>query len=1285
MTRLFGRLADLIAARINQAPENHFRTFLESAGVDLLPPQPASCEITFYPAKDAPSPLRVPGGTQVAAKGSGSRPEVVFETGRDLNVIKGGVESCIVVDPVRISERSGEQATLPAESFAVCQGDEERQRLLYFGDDGLFDFPDDPSRRNGTVIFDVVLAVPGMPERDGWTLQWLYFDGKGWLDLIDKGGATVVDATEAFSRDGRILFGNLPKMVKFPFDKESGAWLACSLTGGTARDNLPVLQKITGGREIVIPDSPPMAVEALFSAIHSGAAFIPLEPDGEFFPLGQRPGRLDSFYLKCDEAFAKEGAGVTITFDLSGVPASAAGSELTELRISWEYCTENGWIRIGESSRAGQVSSLSEFEDKSLGFTAGGKGVKVSFTVPASGDRACPPWARSMVGDLEGLWLRARVTAGGYGTDPSGTVVWSAPAVLAPSIGNLKLSYGGFSSSAALRPMTALYRLLDKRLDSHSFAVDNGPFRPFSGNSDFPAIYLGFGAPFPVNEWIQILLDVDEERNGDREFPLMIWEYWSVAEQAWQALPASDESSGFSRRGYLGFNGPADLGPSVAFGRELCWLRARAHVTLPVAVAPAGITVNSGAGNEAVVALDASGSQATDGQRIVRYLWKLLPHQSEAGADMQVATSGSEAQVMLDASATAATSGQDPVRYFWRLVSSSRVIAQAGVDMVVQSTGGKATVTIDCSGSLDTGGGTISRYILRKVLPEAVEAMPTPYLRGVRCNTVPAWNGTVMAEELLGSGDGKKGRFFTLGRIPVLPDLRVYVRESDRPPAAELAVLARDHGEAGDTDQARQFPLTAEAEQGVWVLWRRVDNFFGSTPADRHFVLDQITGRVRFGDGVRGMVPPIGRDNIKAAWYRSHQGGIGNVASGEVTMVRNPAGELAAVKKVANLEGAVGGGDEESVARVRERGPRTIKHRGRAVTIEDYAWMARDAGREVAAAWCLPTRDPDGNGREGWVTVVIVPAAVGTKPYPRPPLLRHVREYLEHRVLANLCSERHIVVTGPRYIEAQVSARIVPVLPEKGDEVKLAAIKRLQEFLHPLTGGTERSGWELGRDLYLSEVYAELESVPGVDHVAQLALDGSIQQFEVELLPQQRITHRVSRGSRVGTLDDRLRLVLADPVAFASEAAPVPAPLIVSLYGLRVGETVNVVDSANRNLVEALTVIGLAEENDGVTLRMPFHLTENLPPADSLAIISADGSVRLPLVAWEEGEAGTVARTVTLQPGRDRLCVVAGGQRYPEFEFMKLLSARRRRDRISIPEGHLACSGSHQIEMVLGD
>ncbi|MBI5656253.1 MAG: hypothetical protein HZC44_05305 [Geobacter sp.] len=335
MVRLFGRLADLIAARLNQVPENHFRAFLETAGVDLLSPRPARSEITFYPAKDAPQVIRVPAGTQVAAKKSGERPEIVFETERDLNVVRAELASCIVVDPVRISDRSDRAKGGSGDSFAAFLGDEERGRILYLGDDALFVFPDDISRELGTITLEVTLASVGRPDLDGWRVEWLYFDGTAWQELVKQGGGIVRDTTGGFAASGQIEFTRLPALVKFPFDKQSGAWLACRLTGGSGRDHLPVVSMLRARRKIDIPTAPGKPADAAFSAIHAGVAFIPLETAGEFFPLGQRPGRLDCFYLKADEAFAKEGADVEISLDLVGLSDAEQSALLAKPVVEW--------------------------------------------------------------------------------------------------------------------------------------------------------------------------------------------------------------------------------------------------------------------------------------------------------------------------------------------------------------------------------------------------------------------------------------------------------------------------------------------------------------------------------------------------------------------------------------------------------------------------------------------------------------------------------------------------------------------------------------------------------------------------------------------------------------------------------------------------------------------------------------------------------------------------------------------------------------------------------------
>jgi len=554
------------------------------------------------------------------------------------------------------------------------------------------------------------------------------------------------------------------------------------------------------------------------------------------------------------------------------------------------------------------------------------------------------------------------------------------------------------------------------------------------------------------------------------------------------------------------------------------------------------------------------------------------------------------------------------------------------------------------------------------------DSQSTPYLRAVRLNTVPALNAVTVKEEVLGSSTGEPGQAFSLRRRPVLSGAEIAVCEPDRPPAGELDQLERELRQQDTAAQAILSDGPVPPGQGVWVRWHEVSDFTDSTPSSRHFTLDPIGGELRFGDGARGRIPPVGRGNIKASRYQTHDGAKGNVKEGAVTAIRNPSGDLANVKGARNAEASAGGSEKEEIAEVRERGPQSLRHRRRAVTWEDFVWLAREATGEVAQARCLPTRNRLSLPEPGWVTVVIMPESTDPRPQPSPALLREVRVYLEEHALANLKDVRHINLKGPEYIEVQVLAQVAPSEPEKADQVELAILKRLETFLHPLRGGPAGQGWELGRNVYLSEIYTEIEAVEGVDHVVGLRLVGSMQQYRLRLLADPETGYRtapftIPAGNRVSTFDERIMLLLAEPL---TEKAPLSS-IVVS--GFKVGDTVNLVATDGSILRGELTITAVDRKRVG--FEETFLLSEQAE-----ALVSADGRVRLPLA---QVQAASVVAEVAIQgfASGDRVSIVSGGERHPSLEFLPIAAVEPCEDRIHVPEGHLVFSGSHDIDMVL--
>jgi hypothetical protein len=86
-------------------------------------------------------------------------------------------------------------------------------------------------------------------------------------------------------------------------------------------------------------------------------------------------------------------------------------------------------------------------------------------------------------------------------------------------------------------------------------------------------------------------------------------------------------------------------------------------------------------------------------------------------------------------------------------------------------------------------------------------------------------------------------------------------------------------------------------------------------------------------------------------------------------------------------------------------------------------------------------------------------------------------------------------------VEVEVTAAIVPVSFEIADRVKEDAAKAVLQFLHPLTGGAAGRGWAFGRRPHLSDLYAVLEKVAGVDYVYSL----SIESPSLDKLPADRL------------------------------------------------------------------------------------------------------------------------------------------------------------------------------------
>lgn len=359
-----------------------------------------------------------------------------------------------------------------------------------------------------------------------------------------------------------------------------------------------------------------------------------------------------------------------------------------------------------------------------------------------------------------------------------------------------------------------------------------------------------------------------------------------------------------------------------------------------------------------------------------------------------------------------------------------------------------------------------------KLEPYDCEWLPCPVLNGIFPNAVNAVNAVTIENEVLGSGTGDPVLSLSFLKTPVLEGQIIEVKEDAVPSIEEQAIIVDEEGK----DAIRMTKDECGEINEIWTRWHQVSNFTLSSSLSRHYILDRTNGTVTFGDGTRGMSVPVGSNNIMAVKYLAGGGKRGNQGINTITGLRTT---IPGIDNVLNQVSSFGGKDLEVTENVVNRGPHTVKNRGRAITKEDFEWLACEASQNIIEAKCFIS---------GWaeIKIIIVPRSEENTPLPNIGLINNVRNYLEKRCLVTL--RNSIKIVGPEYriIDIEITAK--PNSPDEYAIVIECVKRRFDTYLHPVNGSQDCTGWKLGQNIFISEVANIIEDIDGVDYVEDLVL-----------------------------------------------------------------------------------------------------------------------------------------------------------------------------------------------------
>ncbi len=354
--------------------------------------------------------------------------------------------------------------------------------------------------------------------------------------------------------------------------------------------------------------------------------------------------------------------------------------------------------------------------------------------------------------------------------------------------------------------------------------------------------------------------------------------------------------------------------------------------------------------------------------------------------------------------------------------------------------------------------------------------------------TMPARHATVVHDEILGQSDGLPGQRFNLLNVPVL----------NLDPEQDL--------------------IDAVSFDGTVQTFRPVTDFAESTIDDAHFTLDPMSGEIAFGPAVvqtdgsvyRFGTIPTQEATLRMRRYQFGGGVIGNVPARALSVMKS---SIPYVARVTNHVAAAGGRNAQSLDDAILKVPHMLRMRTRAVTADDYEYLAERVDGVARAKCITPNMATPGQTYPGQIRPLVVPPGQVTLAIlpqvgiddmialedvvidPLAPLSGRIAPErltlsaeLRSAVQDELDPRRPVGTTldlrAPQYVWVSVTATIRTyggaARPVRED-VRRRALRALYMYLNPFTGGPDGKGWPFGRTLSVSELYGLLRGVHGVE------------------------------------------------------------------------------------------------------------------------------------------------------------------------------------------------------------
>jgi hypothetical protein len=361
-----------------------------------------------------------------------------------------------------------------------------------------------------------------------------------------------------------------------------------------------------------------------------------------------------------------------------------------------------------------------------------------------------------------------------------------------------------------------------------------------------------------------------------------------------------------------------------------------------------------------------------------------------------------------------------------------------------------------------------------RLTPKSPGGKWMPTLRGAYLNAVWASATETLTRELLGSSDGSPNLTVHLARPPVLRNtLELRVREP----------LGDEERKSLLSNDKNSLLTDVDGLPGDWVLWKQVTDPDDEHATERVYALDESNGEIRFGDGIHGRIPPIGRDSIVAFRYsRTEPDPTGGDSVPANTIGARTALNL--VSPVENVESVIaadqsaGGSPPESDDRVLRFGFARLRHRNRAVTAHDIEDLALQSSQDIVQARTFV--------RRGYIRLVVVMR--GKNPQPNAAQVRELRRLLLDSAPISLSAPGALRIEGPKVRRLRIELDLLVETLDHAGALAAFIKKKLNSFFDTAVGGPDKDGWALGVNPSEEDIAFALIDAPFLESISDVKL-----------------------------------------------------------------------------------------------------------------------------------------------------------------------------------------------------